>query len=684
MRLPFQLSPQEDIDGDTPSVAAPPNLRVLLDDSLGGTWADVQQLLNQYSGDLQHFFLAQRQNHYAGFSNNSAHGHSFGPFLARYVNNSGQETFTIIVRPQASGGQATLPSADTFKIGTDILEWPFEWITTTGNSVYADSALEQEGQPIGANGELLNPNATPGGGSANSTASNAGSFGSGVYNQPLAGLVYWEVRIDSLPDQVPPAGSYSYGVPGVKIDGDLFLIGPTNAQGFCASVWPAELNTFLEPVIGIMPGDNIDPTYLTGTKCFVPQILGTGLMPGQGQGQFETYYGYGGGGGTTVWVSDVTNPHAAVFCVPTSYKTSTPSYQFWQDTSWDVLLTEQFLTSPAGTKLNYCTGYYGFGTDNPLLPPPSPLVAAGGSYYASDIGLYWCIAGNDAVVTTASVALGSPPPDAYQLNGVIGAPSDLDSGTPVSRVWVDQTATTPTMGLDDEFFVYPAESVGNAFFVACAEVGGDVALGNIQYIYFGPPEYSERPYYYLLNYGPFDGELTNGILQKTPGSWQPNTYLNVATCYGDAAGPVSSALTNALPEAAFPICKGSLSTGGTWIFQTPFTAGDTTSQAAVAGDLGQPTIGDIVQIAVDVTTGAVWFGKNGQWFNDAQPGDKNPTTYLDMTPMPDGSNPKHYAAVGYRVGSCWTMMLLGSAQTYPAPAGFTPLGPPDINVSMSD
>lgn len=87
------------------------------------------------------------------------------------------------------------------------------------------------------------------------------------------------------------------------------------------------------------------------------------------------------------------------------------------------------------------------------------------------------------------------------------------------------------------------------------------------------------------------------------------------------------------------------------------------------GNQGDRALNDIIMLALDITGGKAWIGKNGTWSNSGNPvAGTNPW----VTGLVDGE--MHFLAVSIYTGTgnTWRLQTTTANQTYAAPSGYTP------------
>ena len=88
-----------------------------------------------------------------------------------------------------------------------------------------------------------------------------------------------------------------------------------------------------------------------------------------------------------------------------------------------------------------------------------------------------------------------------------------------------------------------------------------------------------------------------------------------------------------------------------------------------SGNLGNRSVNDIYMLALDITGGKAWIGKNGTWGNSGDPvAGTNPW----CTGLVDGEMHFLSCSIYTGTGNTWRLQTTAASQTYAAPSGYTP------------
>lgn len=613
----FQLPTQKGIELFPTVMQAPPVVRVTIDAS-DDWWRDnhhiadavALQVMDQHAGELQQFVVGQRHAVALSIVEYTRVQASRPDIMITYMNHQGVEIISVVVRPEAAEGMPktrTIDAADTWLIGTDILDWPFDW-------------------SAGASTELTLMNL------AYYTPSNPEkAHGSGVYTKALKGRQYWEVEIVTLPTQTPPnLVTFLGGVDDGTWNSSLIEYLSATEQ---VERWPPELNTYLQPVIGVAPEGFIDLTTHQPLKAHTANMLGHGVFP----------------------IGDAGAVLRSIGVVRTSIVSGVPERNAWVPggyyAHW-VATDDPSSTFPTQDS-KICDDNPVFGR-NPLLEPlpeKSIFYPNNGGFGASIIGrqdtVYVCMRGGD--------------------NG--GGPTH----------WSGTSTTWPDPGV----IYYPA---GNPDAGLCDTAGPTFTHGAWSiWSASGPP----GNYYFVWQNASWDKPRRVGTdfwyRQHAIGSpyqdWAdivhiPSTFKTLFSpiaYYGDRLMPFYN-----VDGRHGVVVKGEF--GNIDNLDEPSPEGTGPRRGVWTGiDLGALVKGDVVMIATDTKTRKIWFGKNGKWFSVsgalAQFQSDQYATHMD-----GDAEVKYYPTCSYRLGKTWVKMRFGAAQKYGPPAGFDRLGASSIDV----
>lgn len=170
-----------------------------------------------------------------------------------------------------------------------------------------------------------------------------------------------------------------------------------------------------------------------------------------------------------------------------------------------------------------------------------------------------------------------------------------------------------------------------------------------------------------------DGNLTNsystaawvgtiGTMAMDSGKW----YFEFTN-----AGPYSDYQQFGIMKTGEVPFTGGQPTNGTaygWIYSIDGYLGHNNAYTA-AGITGYNTVGNVAMVAVDVSSGKIWFGRNGTWFNSGSPSTGTNAAYTDVS-GPVVPTIYQYASSGVNSGST----NFGQRPfAYTAPSGFQAL-----------
>lgn len=447
-----------------------------------------------------------------------------------------------------------------------------------------------------------------------------------VGKSPLKDRQYFELSVLTLPKDVPPDDLHELG--GVY-DGN-YTDSPVKRHDNVRDTWkwPAELNTFATPSVGIVRED-----VLTAIKDKPFKNPFEGVIVGM-------FPNTVGGVALSSIVGRV-RTH-------TRTTTTTGGYKLWNDQTSDLFWADYFIAGPDVTdttprlwvenEIVGRDGYiyqvaFGSGGMAPATGPDSSNATPGSVSQFVWEGVTWFYLGGvtDGLInltTRGFVNTGMPSGDTsfvylpsplvVPTNYVIGA-GDVPSD---GYAW----ATAPAIAPDG----YAMSGV----FADNLYVGGD----------------HQSPY----------GLGTNHITYETPGTvvTESDTY-SPNHKYGDIFAGVPGAVAfddgstlseippNHGPGHTFPILKD-----GSW-------PGD----SGVA--LDEIKAGDTIMVAVDMVKGKIWFGKNDRW--KGRPGKDGEAIVFEPKP-----GPWYPAAAGF--GPFKAVLRLGLSLKYDLPGGFTPAG----------
>ena len=454
----------------------------------------------------------------------------------------------------------------------------------------------------------------------------AGVGGSARPGRTLAGKQYWEVLIVELPKTVPPPWT-DFGLPDWSTTGEPNSpLGP-NETG--TSTFLPELNTFLNPVIGLWPKCSTftqfsvigldDPAAqfrsigVTRTKAVMAPTISPATPATSGSPGIY---------GSVVYSNAVTVTDTLFF--PAGYSSEIPAYYIDRNRETCTLN----ITGDSPT-VYHVGGWWSVtpGQSDDVIPP------------ATFSALAW-----------ATQQVDSYNGHQYQGLGPTVGPLPLPSNSTF-------TIQSPVPAMD----AMPASSTPNLW--------GDL---------FQAPD---------IDMGVMNGEGTALAVPVTAGDcgYIGDTGVTIPFAPGGAnagktQGPVFKGRADMLDSIKTPGADPAPGAGDGHGTKGPFPHGVWTGV-----DLGSLGVGDTVMIATDVDSRKVWFGKNGSWI--APSGAANPAAgtgwacYMDgyaavgkpgqRNYVPGQSN--YYPGVSYRLPGTTCNILFGAKDfKYPPPQGFVP------------
>lgn len=516
----------------------------------------------------------------------------------------------------------------------------------------------------------------------------------GVCNQPITGLQYFEVQVAKLPARVPD--SFQRTLSGID-DGSYLDCAVTHISRIeLTYLFPPHLNTWLTPAIGLIP-KQLMPVGLTKNTILDDQIL-VGMD-----------------------TDDTILEARSVHITPTVVQQDTAETKNWASPLYELVNTSTFTT----TQLDTING------EIPLIPFPAfdPHVLIADALIGDFNPILYA---NDPVKPTITVSENSiAPPPPRQLGptrqdqncvGVGGKyvimPRGLIKKMPLNAITTADVDAAIAVA-DDEFLLLPpfinwTHYQGISLVLPTAAYGTAVwSLGATNVVNTSAGEFGYNDVDFAL--GDEYVDQLAGVLKYAPGKFVTTDYPNGHLSGDYLEGPGSNYSANSGVVSLIPFGddqinyfyeqgtitppQGVNALGQhTWAFKG---RGDLLDDGITAADdgplvpsrggdgkffngvwsgtnLGTLKENDIIMIATDAGGRKVWFGKNGKWYdkhgvNDAQPGSDKllPSLLLDGDGKQD-----YYPAASLRVGASEVKFLFGSSTKYPAPGGFKLYGNP--------
>lgn len=674
----------------TQVIQAPPIVRMEIElgpdwDPTAGLDATViaDALLRQYDGSIMQFWQAQRHNSALGVAAIQATTMSWPGLRARYQNVQGTEALTITAIPAAvAGSTSSTQAGDTFEIAALFSGWPLPgwqysaagnpgwWTGPKYGNYYYDPAFvpaivsaanTKEGDLAGdtplsnlALAGVVQLNWQPTSGPSMPFTEpwwNTKVGGSGICRTALSGQQYWEVEITALPQSgsVPPPISVTIPLPGQSNKGSYtdptfsqVLPGGTNVNETLTWTWPAALDTWLSPVIGLVPATFVDQTWKKNTVAY-GGVIGLDYDPAQPRsiGAVRTSLIQGN------WSSTAVTPGLATLDV--SYK-------------WVY-----FFNAPPGTPTNPVGQAIIIGQASYPCPDPNNLPTGDTTWNVGDTVVvnnqYLCM------------CVGNSPDwsvwDQYPGVGAAAGPTTSQCAS-----WwasIGPSSNQPYSSVRSQ----PPMQVGNAYFVVVAVVGAGLLLtGFYNFLQDGVP--NNYTLYGTVTYTP----ASAGASTSTTSGNKPfgDTFLGPDAV--DSQGHLLTSGINALGRHTWVLKGRGDALAST---QTPSqdATPDLTSTPPTLGvwsgvDLGDLKSGDIIMVATDTATRKVWFGRNGQWYDTNGAGSgipADPNHVVNPAVLMDGdAKTLYYPACSWRVGPTKLTMRFGVSQKYAPPSGFKSYG----------
>lgn len=716
-----------------------------------------RRLVDFHAGHISQWVQATRQIAYAG--GNTVYGRrlDLDRVTALFQINNGQETLTLYVRPFVQG--SVIPSTLYIDIRSIFYRWPIPGSQTHGNppANWEFSASGGEGNEQGTFYSFYNPPFAPGDrdgappvmavdgdqpidsyrdwhwepmGPLDPGFSDGyveelwlkeiedrgnGIGGTGFYEELLKGKQYWEVEIRALPTLVPAAQIHALGGTddGSSYEDPTIKRTPSEYR----MKYPAGLNTFLNPVIGVIPthfkedftppakSKDYSQTDLDGLPQVPPRdnirfthkLIGLDPTTNQPRSIGAVRTSVIMGDEVTVSIISASSEYRVSIGTPYGpliYESSTASDVF---DSRGVYFTTNYVLSgwnippfndPSGTTIDFhvadANPYY----DAPDPKPPITDTTLGLEYYFSvaDGEVYQIIRFGDPTNSGTTESEGTPSPIHGPWMVPIGGPPPgfLAPGAPAKRFPV---GTGP-------------------YWRNCGSIGGP---------WYGPS-------YVFVITGPVYGDPGSSFPTEGPvtevrnGSAIPDTTL-----YGVGGGDPTTAtdtFSNQLFGDFLRQPSDGEGDGGTRQPRevvVPFDAGPGRYCPVIKGrgdfmedhyrdvvtadsnydkdsdenfgydtgvDLGDLKVGDRIMFASDTKTGELYVGINGHWKGpDDGPADpKNRVGFaclMDRKTDPvtgELKDAEYHAAVSYKYGFTWARLWLGQGLKYKPPEGYDLLG----------
>lgn len=631
--------------------------------------AAAELLVDQSAGVISQFWQTQHHQSSLGVARNRNIRQRIPGLDMTYQNIQGSELLTLEVYPSAPPASfvaSILPNGNSFIVSAEFAGWPLPGYQYSAGGGQGWWTVELEiGSPWGSYyydplfipGALVDPNEGDLASSVTSTqspllawdvgssgASKLGGFGdsswwnkkiggSGICTGALSGQQYWEVKIVSLPPagHVPPSITSPESGPFLGFYNDPTFFQDNTRETWS---WPAVLDTWLSPIIGLVPQSYVDPSW-KGNHLDFGAVIGLDYDP-----SMPRSIGAVRSSLTTLpWNSQTNIPSAGLLTVTASVTL------FYTNSDGGA----DFVTVGA-------TSYQCISTTSP--PPGNKIWNVGDVVGVGSQYLVMCVGSSPVVSDTGAVGGASGPqagPSPAQCAAYVGSmASSLLTSHPVAPMAVGGAyfAVVGFVGyglFGDAFYAYlPGDSLADDFFLP---PGG--GLGTITFTPAGDPIVSTD-----------SGTKTFGDVFMAFDTFDPlgNIVLSGVNQLGRHC-PIFKGRGDDLVSALTPSQDTSLgSPAGVWL----------------GIDLGDLVAGDVIRIATDTVSRKVWFGKNKQWYDsdgasDFSPGDPE---LAHATVMDGDDKTLYYPACSWRFGPVEMQMNLSSStQAFGLPGGFKSYSP---------
>jgi hypothetical protein len=595
--LGFQLPPYAGGESFPEAMQFPPVVNIRIDTTKGGKNLDAiaRGILGQYESTIQAFVLGQRQISETGIVAQLGGVLDLPGVRAIYSMNNGMEVIDIEVTPEApSGGQLDIPDELRIKSEATVFPVPKIGVYDLGSRDLSDTKVWSD--PVV-------------------------TAGTAVGKAPFVGPQYFEVVIKTLPDIGVPPVVTKQNAPDdpafhyVDHIENPFLYNDKSAK---TVKWPASLDTFDSPIVGIVPESYPKDFTPSKDEPYNPLIIGYGA---EGEAR-------------------------SIACHPFSWVLGDYWIKQWDFGHWDY-------EGPAITILNMkhddkkafiCpANAYNDGPPGGYVPPvlehafAFPQGQDGRNHYS-------CTPDQVFVV---------------DFSGSDGCKSD---GPPTGFI-------APGIG--------PARKLGptTAWFSACAEntpyyttykfpgdhYGGIGNNGFTEWQYDGKCHYtksawSKKPPPDMFGDVFYNPARKNGLAD--PGGFEP---IGQKQQSGSGLCVIKGRPSNILPPVkAKDIPIGTKGPSG-------FGVADGVVTGVVLKEKWE--VGDVVMVAVNTKTRKVWFGINGKWIGPD--GDADPAKGQGEAAIMDGDEKvKYYPAIAFRRGAVECFANYDGQFKYPPPGGF--------------
>lgn len=733
--LPFRHKTQQGTELFPEKVRAPPVMEITLETSdkwnaLGGANINVmvRQVLDANAGEIMQFFNAQQHMHSLGVSPSSYVERELAQLRLRYENNTGAEKLIILVKPiSPNPGVRVIQPANIWDIKAPLTGWPVagyelaavspgvatgtkfgpylpdpqfinspvgSYFTPTQNDMAPGTSIANHAfqMPLYSSvkwtdhtGMIVDAMSVDDHGGFVEGWANHGVGGTGVCVKPLEGQQYWEVKIISLPDAVPPP--ITVMLDGGIYDGEYYQDNVLYQDGTkITQSWDQSLKTFFNPTIGVVADNYVDPHWKKNTIAYESVIgLDPDTIPvGRTIGVAPTSTMYGSGKNVT-WQGSIyyyeSQLHVDDQGKPVRHylwglMINVPGNPYLEPPPPDEIAGINFRRTTAHdpiTNVLEAVRVYQFGIANKYIV--EAIIFADQDLLIKSIP--------DSAFFDTLIAQATANRQAQNANDVLNGITD----PPIIRCGLDVayngTGGSPTsiggVALPYDYITYQS---GIPITWTIDAIVGDsqvYILGSSLDAFYGAA-YSECPPPVVkcipgkfntaqLSNLPFgDGLATNDAYDSNgdltlQGLTAPGTHAYVYKGRYDA---IQSILTSQKDVDIMTTDGGGHLGNGVW----------------TGVDLKELAVNDVVMVATDVKTRGIWFGKNGKWYDKTGPTDRHPGQdgFEPATLMDGDHTVKYYPACSFRLGPIHLRMLFSGSQIYTPPGSFTGYGvlPPVI------
>ena len=666
---PFQSPPYDakELDSFATQVQAPPIGRVDIilgagwDRTLGGDPIKASQdIIRFYSGRLEQFFRGQEHNFNLGVSNFLGSEMIVPGLTARFSSNQGTNMLYLEVHPQNTGQHGSeIQTGGVFVIDAPFTEWSIigpPYFTSAGGYVQSPPLW---GAYLWDSPQLAN------------------TGGTGLLSTPLDGKVYWEVEVLALPSGVPATISTTPGTDdGSTTKWDVFSADPDQIQ----FLFPSDLNTFLTPVLGLVPETFLDdkpkknivlPKKIIGTEdASKPGARTIGVVPSKNR--YSEYT-------TTTWVNGRYVMKNGVYS--TDFRDANgpvPWNNSWAKTGKSVPETAK---DGISTLVSGLTTYQCLNPKSRKEKDKTVHLPVGGNMWVVGIqGSACLVTGARSSPWSYMLADENSFPLPYLISECLGTHDVF--GNPGIKPWSEglphyPPGATAIDGGYGEYNEWPFDAV------TTSSIGSGQTIWAYQWGFSGTTLGSTRVY------------AVWGTIDFIPGVETTSSIANYAVIgdvfWGDDFKTADYSTVCAAGGSHYTAPVGVNKLGPhAWVFKgradqlkstkkpgagdaTPVASSDTMKGLWTGVDLESIQVGDVFMFAVDTKSRKVWIGKNKKWFDITGQSEHDPSRpqLAPVTYMDGDKDTKYYPACSYRLGHTKLRMRFGTMTKHLPPSGFT-------------